>query len=132
MNKNLSKCANMLGKFRLMPILGGLMVTLSLLKDKKRDDEKPLGFFDKTAIFIKNNVGKLVFASYIPMLAEEGLASIRGQKVAKKLLSPDVYKNVVKGNALGFSTYLLVAISASLGATFATKVRDKIVHKNQN
>ena len=131
MNRNLGKFTRTLGNMRVAGLLGTVCLMTALIKDKKQDGKKPEGFFDKTTTFIKNNVGKLMFMSFVPLLAEEGLASIRGQKIAKQLLSPELYKKVVKGNALGFSSYLLMSIGAGLGAFAANKVRDKIVHKNQ-
>lgn len=68
----------------------------------------------------------MTFATFIPTLLEEGLASIKGNNFAKKVLSPELAKKVSKTNALGFSTYLGLATLSSLGIYLGTKVKDAI------
>ena len=51
----------------------------------------------------------------LPKVAEEGFATLRGNKFAKQLLSPELFKKVVKTNALGFSTYVIAAVLAGVG-----------------
>ena len=103
-----------------------IILAIGLLKPKKKDGEKPQGIIDKTTTFIKENAGKLTFAALIPTLAEEGLASIRGGKLAKQVLDPKLLKKVNKGNMLAWTTYLAGALVTSGAVAFATKVRDKM------
>ena len=82
-----------------------LILATALLKRKKADGEKPKGFFDKTTTFIKNNAGKLSFAAFLPTLMEEGLADIRGLKLAKQAgLSSDFLKRMSVSNLKGWGT----------------------------
>ena len=43
----------------------------------------------------------------LPNLLEEGVASIKGEYEAKKLLNKDLYKKIIKNNGLSFLAYLL-------------------------
>jgi len=104
-----------------------LIVATALLKRKKADGEKPQGAFDKTTTFVKENAGKLTFAAWVPTLLEEGMASIRGAKMAKAAgLSSDLLKNLNKGNAKAFSTYLIGAVATAAVVSLAVFVKDKI------
>lgn len=102
----------------------------ALFKNKKAEGEKPVGFWDKTTTFIKNNAGKLSFMTMLPIVIEEGLASLKGQKLAKTLLSPQLFKKVKISNALGFTSYLAAATIVGLSTMFAVKIRDKIAQPN--
>ncbi|MDD3436331.1 MAG: hypothetical protein PHC64_04165, partial [Candidatus Gastranaerophilales bacterium] len=95
-------------------------------KTKKAPNQEPKSTTDKTTTFIKENAGKLTFATFIPMLLEEGLASIKGNNFAKKVLSLELAKKVSKTNALGFLTYLGLTTLLSLGIYLGTKVKDAI------
>ena len=113
------------GNIAALPTVG-VLTLIALLKRKKVDGEKPEGFFDKATTFIKENVGKLSLLATIPMLAEELKASARGNKLAKELLNPEMYKKVVKLNRYGAITYIGTALIVSASAYLANKVRDAI------
>ena len=129
MNANLSKFGKILQKCRPMTILAIPIALIALLKTKKAPGEEPKNGMDKTTTFIKNNAGKLTFAAFLPMIIEEGMATIKGNKYAKNLLSPELAKKVAKTNALGFSTYVLMATLSGLGIYLGTKVKDSIASK---
>lgn len=129
MNANLSKFGKILQKCRPMRYLAIPIALIALWKTQKAPGEKPKNGLDKTTTFIKNNAGKLTFAAFLPMLLEEGLATLKGNKFAKKILSPELAKKVAKTNALGFSTYLLVATLSGLGIYLGTKVKDAIASR---
>ncbi len=131
MNANLSKIGAILQKARGASILALPILAIGLFKNKKEEGEQPKNFIDKSTDFIKKNAGKLTFASFLPTVIEEGLASIKGHKLASKLLSPDLVKKVDKSNLLGFATYAILAVGSGIGAHFAVKLRDKIVHGKQ-
>lgn len=127
-NHNMSKATKYLHWGRQgFALLAPVFVAIGLLKNKKQDGEAPNGIKDKITSFIKNNCGKLAFLAMIPTLAEEGLASINGAKLAKKVLSPELFKKVCKSNAIAWCTYLAGATMVGAGANLAVKVRDKIV-----
>lgn len=103
------------------------LLTTALLKNKKQKGEKSQGFFDKTTTFIKENVGKLVFLSALPIIAEEAKASLNGQKLAKKFLSNKNYKKVVCSNSIGLLTYTLTAATVGWLCNYVNKINDKTV-----
>lgn len=111
--------------------ISGMLALTALLKRPKAEGEQPTGTFDKVTTFIKNNVGKLTFAAALPMVAEEIMASVRGNKLAKELLSPELAKKVAKSNIFGAASYVGTAVALALGAYAANKVRDAIAHPKQ-
>lgn len=126
-NHNFSKFWKGMQKLRVpCGIAGGLLGTVALFKRKKVEGEEPKGFFDKTTTFIKNNVGKLTLAAFAPIVAEELMATYRGNKMAKKVLSPELFKKVQKTNRFGAMTYIAVGVGAALAAVVGSKVRDAI------
>lgn len=129
MNANLSKVGKILQKCRYAALLTIPIALIALWKTKKVPNEKPKNTLDKTTTFIKDNAGKLTFAAMLPILAEEGLATLKGNSLAKKLLSPELAKKVAKTNALGFTTYLLAAVLSGLGIYLGVKVKDSIASK---
>ena len=106
-------------------MIPAILIT-GLLKSKKEDGEQPKGIMDKTTTFIKNNCGKLVFAAMLPTIAEEGLASLNGAKLAKKVLDSNMLKKVNKTNAIAWGSYISLATVMGLGARLGVMVRDKI------
>ena len=110
-----------------MPMALTTVLSLTaLFKRKKAEGEQVHGLGDKTATFIKNNVGKLTLLTMIPVVAEEIKATLRGNKLAKELLSPENYNKVVKSNRLGAITYVLLALFMSGGAYLANRIKDSI------
>ena len=54
------------------------------------------------------------------------MATYRGNKMAKKVLSPELFKKVQKTNCFGAITYIAVGVGAALAAVVGSKVRDAI------
>lgn len=106
-----------------------IILAIGLLKNKKQNGEEPKGIINKTTTYIKNNAGKLTFACLVPMLAEEGLASIRGAKIAKKVLDPKLLKKVNRNNFLAWTTYIAGTLVTTAAVSLAVKIRDKIAQK---
>ena len=67
----------------------------------------------------------------LPTVVEEGLASINGAKLAKKVLNPQELKKLNITNAKAWSTYLLGATLVSICAQLAVKVKDRLVAPKQ-
>ena len=107
-------------------IAGGVFALTALFKRKKMEGEQPVNTFDKVTTFVKDNVGKLVLASFVPIVSEELMATYRGNKMAKKLLPSEMFAKVKKTNRLGAVTYISSALLTALAAYSASKVRDKI------
>lgn len=99
---------------------------IAMCKRKKVEGEETTGPIDKVTTFIKENVGKLTTLAFIPVIAEEFKATARGNKIAKELLSPELAKKVSKCNKMGGLTYVVLGISAGVGAFVANKIKDAI------
>lgn len=125
-NQNLSAIGKILQKSKTLRFLIIPIALIALWKTKKAPNQRPENNMDKTTTFIKENAGKLTFAASLPIILEEGLATLKGNKVAKELLSPDLAKKVAKTNAIGLCSYLLTSLLFALGIYFGTKVKDMI------
>ncbi len=125
-NANLGKLGKVLFHSRSLKLLTLPIALIAILKTKKPDGQKPQGTADKITTFIKENAGKLTFATSVPVIIEEGLASIKGQGFAKKVLSPELAKKVAKTNAIGFTTYVLTALASAAAIAIAVRIKDRI------
>lgn len=127
LNNMTSGVGNMLRKLRgAGGILASLVLFTGLLKRKKVEGEKPQGAWDKATTFVKNNCGKLAFLGMTPMLLEEGLASIKGAKLAKSLLSPEQFKALNKLYGKAWLSYAGIAVGLGVATFVSSKIRDKI------
>ena len=99
---------------------------VSLFKRKKLEGEESKNGFDRATDFIKNNAGKLSMLAMVPVIAEELKATLRGNKMARQLCSPELYKKVVKTNTLGAITYISAALLTGLSVYAAGKIKDSI------
>ena len=68
----------------------------------------------------------LATAAVLPTVAEETMATIRGNKWAKEVFkdTPELAKKVAKSNKWGLVTYVVMAIATGFGAWAAKKVKD--------
>lgn len=101
-------------------------VTCALFKRKKADGEKTTGLFDKSTTFIKNNCTKLAFISTLPVLLEEGLASINAAKIAKKALAPAYLNKMNKFNTASWITYLGTTIGVTASTAIVSQIMDRL------
>lgn len=106
--------------------LPAIFISIALFKRKKVEGEKPEGFLDKTTTFIKDNVGKLSVGAMIPVIAEELMATKRGNSLAKQLLSPENFKKVVKTNRFGAVSYIGGALFIGVSAYLLNKIKDAV------
>lgn len=126
-NHNKSLFWKSLQKMRLpLTIIASTSSLTAILKRKKIKDEEPKNIFDQFTTFIKNNVGKIVGLSFVPIIAEELKATSRGNKLAKQVLKPELYKHVVKTNRLSAISYISTAVVTTATAILGSKIRDKI------
>ena len=126
-NANSSKFWGRMQKLRKFSMFAPLAIgAIAIFKRKKADGEETNGVFDKVTTFIKNNAGKLTLASMLPMVAEELKASARGNALAKKILSPELAKKVVKANRWGALSYIATAGVTALAVCLGSKIRDAI------
>lgn len=109
---------------KLCMLTAGYISTISLLTKKKADDETPAKGLKKVGHFVKKNAGALTFTAMLPVIAEEAMATIKGNKLASKMLDANLSKKVKIGNALGLATYILSAVGMSISTVVAIKVKD--------
>ena len=133
-NHNLSTIGRLLQKSRFsffgFPILSIPILFIAICKTKKAPKESPKGTFDKITNFIKYNAGKLTFLTFMPILLEEAMASIKGNGYAKKFLSTELAQKVSKTNRLAYLTYFGSTLACSSGVYLAVKVKD-LIYKPQ-
>ena len=125
--KGLQKCRP------LATFLPPYILLISLLNKRKTTEETSVrdSKAQKSADFVKRNAGKLTALSIAPMIIEEGLASLRGQNIAKKLvksgdLSKELFKKVKLTNLCGFSSYMLLLLTSAIATKCAINKKDKI------
>lgn len=111
-------------------LVAPIVLAVGLLhKVDKTKPEEEKSKLEKTADFVSNNAGKLTLASYVPLLAEEGLASIRGVKHAAKHLSPDKVSKLAMNYTKAWGTYAatagLIAGGVALGVALAQGIKNK-------
>lgn len=100
----------------------------------KVDKNKPAeekGKIEKTLDFVSDNAGKLTFASYLPLLAEEGLASIRGLKHAAKHLPTKTVQKLAMNYTTAWGTYAATAAIISGGIALGIKAANHIKEGKQ-
>ena len=132
MNRHLSHFGRFLQTIRVPSAMAASIIpTIALLTNKRTDNNPPENFWQKTTAFIKENVGKLTAIAFVPILTEEAMASVKGQKLAKSVLPKTLMKNVTKANLAGFATYIGLALVSGFAAYTGNKLRDKIVEKRK-
>lgn len=132
-NQNFSTIGKSLQKMRLpMLLTASIFPVFALLTNKRTENNPPQTKWQKTKNFIKENVGKLTTLAFIPIIAEEIMASVRGQKLAKNILPKELMKNVSRTHMLSTTSYITKALIAGVGAFAANKVRDLVAHGKQS
>lgn len=132
-NKQFSKSGKFLQSLRIPAMLTSLALPVFALATNKRTEENPPQTkWQKTKNYVKENVGKLTTLLYLPIVAEECIASARGQKLAKSVLPKELMKNVTKTHILGASSYVACAAIVGVSAFAANKVRDAVVNKMES
>lgn len=134
MNANLSKWSARLQKMRpaamTLPVL--IMLYCALTTNKKPDKDGKISKADKTNNFIRNNGGKLAFLTMTPMLLEEGMASIKGQKLANKFLKDkNLIQTVKRNHCWAYLSYLGAAATAGFAVYTVRKIKDNIQAKKE-
>ena len=106
----------------------GIILATALLTPKQPTNSKhtktnPL---TKICTAIKNNCGTLAFLVVLPNILEEGLASLNGQKMAKKVLDKANLKTLAKSHLVSFGSYLAFGLITAISINLANKVKDEI------
>ncbi len=110
-------------------LAGAFALLPALVKEIKPKDGEELTTKEKINNGLRKASPALAFLSMTPMLLEEGKATLRGNKWAKELLNPEMYKKVVKSNRYGYFSYMATAASFALMAFVGKKVKDKMADK---
>ena len=76
--------------------------------------------------FVKDHSGILAFSTFLPTIIEEGMATVKGNKLAKQFLDPDLAKKVAQSNRYGFLSYVGVAAAVGLASFVGKIVKDAI------
>lgn len=110
-------------------LAGAFALLPALVKEIKPKDGEELTTKEKINNGLRKASPALAFLSMTPMLLEEGKATLRGNKWAKELLNPEMYKKVAKSNRYGYFSYMATAASFALMAFVGKKVKDKMTDK---
>jgi hypothetical protein len=134
LNYNFSKAGKLLQKMRLPGMLAAAAIVAfgCFTKKSKAQDGKELTTGQKVKNGIRDNAGKLAFLAVTPMLIEEAMATIKGQKIANKLLDKNLAKTILKGNGVAYLTYVATAAGLALAAWAGVKIKDKLVAKKNS
>lgn len=102
-NNNISSLGKLLQKLRIKNVkvvrqITQIMALGIILIDKRKKDDKPKDNFDKEFQKIRNNAGLIAFVAGMPVVAEEGFASINAAKITKPYISKAAYKMLNKHN----------------------------------
>lgn len=113
------------------PILLAALLVDKKSKGEKSENEKPESLLGRGLGFVKKHAGKLAFLSWLPALLEEGLASVKGEKLAKPFLNDELFRKMKQVNSLGLTTYAIAALASGFGVYAAKTIRDAIVHNKK-
>lgn len=89
--------------------------------------DKPMTNTDKTIAAFRKYGALLTMLPFLPTAIEEGMASHKGENMAKKYLSSDLLKRVKKSNRNGFLTYILTPVLWGIGTALGVKAKDNII-----
>lgn len=111
-----------------LPLFAGGCVGIGLATNKKSKDQKDRNFKD----FIHDNAGKLVFLFSLPMICEEGLASLKGFHFAKKYLNSCQKQTYIKNQLVALSSYISLGLIITGLTTLGIFIKDKIVNHKKS
>ncbi len=139
LNANGNKLLKGLQKVRPLALIApAIILTASLLNKRKTTDtpKENDNAIQKGADFVKKNAAGLTALSMLPIVLEEGIATLRGQGIAKNLvkngnLSKEILKKVKLTNLGGFASYALTLVGTALAVKTAITVKDKIQAKHE-
>lgn len=109
--------------------LSFLVLLNGLLMPKREKGEKSNDIFLEGLNVIKEHSGLFTFVSMLPIVLEEGLASINASKMMKGRVSEEMLKHLNKTNLRAWGSYLNGAVLMSLCTSGAVFLRDKIAGK---
>lgn len=114
-------------KIRNISMLAPIIALIpAFTKEIKPQDGKELTDKDKRHNTIRKAAPFAAAMMYLPMVAEEARATIRGNKWAKQVFekTPELAKKVAKTNAWGMASYVAVPVAIMLSSLIGKKVKD--------
>lgn len=111
-----------------LPVIGISSLFLRLFHNKKQSENKTK--WEKTKDFISNHSGKILFLTFSPILIEEGVASIKGIKLAKPYLSRLQHKQHIKNLSLALGSYLLIPVVFASATNIGIFAKNKITKQD--
>jgi len=134
MNRYYSKTGNFLQhKKYFSNKYAGMVALLALFAPAKcsQKENNQQSTEDKAIGKFRDYSGLIAAGISVPTVIEEGMASFKGNKLAKQLLNPDLYKKVKKNNLLGFATYATSAIITGLATYAGVELKNTVISKCQ-
>lgn len=132
LNHNSSKLMKFMQQARTLtpynvPVVGlGLFAASLFHTVKPESKDHPKSGWEKTKDFVKNNAGKITFATFLPTLIEEAAASVKGIKMAKKYLKPEQLKQLAKNYTGAYSTYAIAAVALSAAVGLGNMIANRV------
>lgn len=109
---------------KIVPIIGISGLFVKLLHNKKTSKNKTK--FEKTKDFIRDNAGKILFLTYVPILIEEGIASKKALNLAKPYLTKLQQQKHMKNLSLAFCSCLSIPIMFATATNLGVFAKNKI------
>lgn len=136
LTKGLQKCRP-LAKFVPTIVLLVSLLNKTPKNANNSEENKSEGILKKTANGIKNHAGLISGLAIAPIVIEEGLASLRGQKLAKGLvkegkLSKELFKKIKLTNLGDFTSYASLLVATVIAINAAIKAKDKAQQKYED
>lgn len=116
----------------LMMVASLIALIPAITKESKAQDGKELTAGQKAKNFIRNSAPVAATVTMFGIVAEEAMATIRGNQWAEQVLDSTLAKKVAKTNAIGLASYALGAVALGVGAYIAKKVKDTSDEKQAN
>ena len=116
--------AKILTKAKGLQNLAPIALAVGVLRAKKPEGEKSDTIIGKALDFTKDNCVAITAAAHAPVVLEEGLASIRGAKMAKNFMSPEKLQAINTMNKKAWLTYALTAATGVAATYVGSKLRD--------
>ena len=110
--------------FRPAALLVPAILAVAAIRKPKEEGEESETLLGKGLDYVKRNCVALSALAVSPMLLEEGLASLKGIKMAKGLLPKGALKDMIKMNGVSWLSYVCFLGAAVLGVHVADKVRN--------
>ena len=105
-NSNILKHLQNARPFLFIAAIGTALLPL-ILKETPKHSGEELTSGQKIKNGISSASPLISAAAFLPIVIEEGIASLRASQFAKPLLEKGIYRKMVGGNICGFATYFL-------------------------